>query len=309
MPSLRTLTLRQLRAVAAIHRHGKMVSAAKDLGLSQPAVSLQIRDAETAIGSPLFERIGGSMRPTATGRAVVDAALAIEERLLALDDELDAIKGGRRGVLRLGVVSTAKYFAPAIMAAFLREHPGVEVILSVANRADTIAGLTSHSFDVAIMGRAPREIPVRATLFGDHPLVIIAPADHPLAGQRAIPKTHIALEKFLVREPGSGTRISLEMFFADIPGRLDHPGIEMGSNETIKQAVIAGLGIALISAHTIEQEVETGRLVVLEVEGLPLRRQWYAVSRADRHATQLMQIFEDFLKHDGKRFLPNVPGT
>jgi DNA-binding transcriptional LysR family regulator len=298
------LSLRQLRAVSAVFRTRKIVLAAKELGLTQPAVSLQLREAENLIGAPLFDRTVEGMRPTAAGLAVVDAARAIEERLRVLADEVEAIVGGRKGALRLGVVSTAKYFAPAIMAAFMREHPGIEMSLWVGNRAETIAALHTHGVDIALMGRPPREVQVRAALFGEHPLVIIAAPDHPLAQTRDITKDRVAKEHFLVREPGSGTRISLDIFLADIPGRLDNPGVEMGSNETIKQAVMAGLGVALISAHTIAQEVETRRLVILDVVGMPIRRQWFSVSRLDRSMTPAMRAFEDFLKAEGAKFLP-----
>ena len=303
---MQNVTLRQLRAVSAVHRTGKIVNAAKELGLTQPAVSLQLRDAELDAGVPLFDRTADGMRPTAAGLAVVQAAQAIEERLRIMADEVAAIAGGRRGVLRLGVVSTAKYFAPAMMAAFMRDHPEIEMSLWVGNRAEAIESLKEHRIDVALMGRPPKEVPVRSALFGQHPLVIVASPDHPLAGVRHITKERIVQEHFLLREPGSGTRTSLDIFLSDLPGRLDTPGAEMGSNETIKQAVMAGLGIALISAHTIAQEVETGRLTVLDVDGLPIRRQWFSVSRADRSLTPVMAAFEEFLAQQGSRFLPDV---
>ena len=306
---MRNLTLRHLRSIAAVHRNGKIVNAAKELGLTQPAVTLQLRDAESAVGTALFDRTSEGMRPTAAGLAVVDAANAIDERLRVLADEIDSIRGGRRGALRLGVVSTAKYFAPSIMSAFKRDHPELEMTLWVGNRAETIECLKDHRIDIALMGRPPREVEVRTVLFGEHPLVIIAPTGHPLARARGVAKERIALENFLVREPGSGTRISLEIFFSELSGRIDHLGVEMGSNETIKQAVMAGLGIALISAHTIALEVETKRLIVLDVEGLPIRRQWFSVSRADRSLTPVMSSFEDFLRKDGARFLPQVEGA
>lgn len=301
-----SLTLRQLRAIGAICRTGKIVTAAKELGLTQPAVSLQLRDAEAAAGVSLFDRTSEGMRPTAAGLAVVEAANAIEERLRILADEIGAIAGGRRGTLRMGVISTAKYFAPALIAAFMREHPQIDMSLLVGNREETINSLRDHKIDVALMGRPPREIPVHSALFGQHPLVMIAPPDHPLAGQRQVSKERIALESFLLREPGSGTRTSLNMFLSDLPGRAENLGVEMGSNETIKQAVMAGLGIALISAHTIAQEVETGRLAVLDVVGLPIRRQWFSVTRADRSVTPVMTAFEQFLTQQGSRFLPEV---
>jgi DNA-binding transcriptional LysR family regulator len=244
------------------------------------------------------------MRPTAAGLAFVDAAQAIEERLRLLEDQMDAIKGVRTGSLRLGVVSTAKYFAPSLMAAFMKEYPDIAMRLIVGNRAETIGNLKNHDLDIALMGRPAKDVPVRATAFGDHPLVIIAPPDHPLAKARDISKERIAEENFLIREPGSGTRISLEIFLSELPGRLDDPGVEMGSNETIKQAVMAGLGIAFISAHTIASEVEAGRLVILDVVGMPIRRQWFAVMRTDRAISPAMATFHDFLMRKGAMYLP-----
>ncbi|MHB1102955.1 MAG: LysR family transcriptional regulator [Devosia sp.] len=306
---MHNVTLRQLRAISAVHRTGKIVNAAKELGLTQPAVSLQLRDAELAAGVPLFDRTADGMRPTAAGLAVVEAAQAVEERLRIMADEVGAIVGGRKGTLRLGVVSTAKYFAPAMMAAFMREHPDIEISLWVGNRAETIDSLKDHRIDIALMGRPPREVPVRSALFGQHPLVIVAPPDHPLAAARRIAKERIAQEHFLVREPGSGTRISLDIFLSELPGRIENLGVEMGSNETIKQAVMAGLGIALISAHTIAQELEAKRLTVLDVDGLPIMRQWFSVSRTDRSLTPVMTAFEEFLQREGAHFLPKVAGN
>jgi LysR family transcriptional regulator, low CO2-responsive transcriptional regulator len=303
---MRNLTLRQLKAIQAIVGNGKIVNAARLLGLSPPAVTMQLRQLEEEIGLVLFDRTSEGMRPTAAGLAVVDAAQAIEERLRLLQDQMDAIKGVRSGSLRLGVVSTAKYFAPSLMAAFMKEYPDIDMRLAVGNRAETIASLRNHDVDIALMGRPPKDVPVRAAAFGDHPLVIIAPPDHPMAPARDISKERIAEEHFLIREPGSGTRISLEIFLADVPGRIDDLGIEMGSNETIKQAVMAGLGIAFISAHTIASEVEAGRLVILDVVGMPIRRQWFAVMRIDHAISPAMATFHDFLMRKGAAHLPLV---
>ena len=298
------LTLRQLRAIQAIVKHGKIVNAAKALHLTAPAVTIQLRQIEEELGLTLFDRAQDGMRPTAAGLSVLDAAQAIEERLRLLRDEIDAIKGVRSGSLKLGVVSTAKYFAPRLMASFMKEHPDIEMRLIVGNRAETIASLRGHDVDIALMGRPPKDVPVRATAFGDHPLVIVAPPDHPLARARDISKERIAQEDFLIREPGSGTRISLEIFLGEVPGRLDDLGAEMGSNETIKQAVMAGLGIAFISAHTIASEVEAGRLVILDVAGMPIRRQWFGVMRTDRVISPAMAAFHDFLIRRGAMHLP-----
>ncbi len=300
------ITLRQLRSLMAIHSAGKISSAAKRLGLTAPAVTLQLQQLESDVGLTLFDRTPDGMRPTAAGLAVLEVARAIDERLRLLEEEMAAISGGRAGHLTVGVVSTAKYFAPRLLAAFLKQHPGIEVDLVVGNRAETIAALKRHDLDTALMGRPPRDVPVRSLVFGDHPFVIIAPADHPLAGKRNIGKAALARQRFLIREPGSGTRMSLEVFFADIPEKLEDLGTEMGSNETIKQAVMAGLGVAFISAHTIEQELQLGRLAILDVEGMPITRQWFSVSRLDRSVSPAMQAFDAFLLRDGAACLPVV---
>ncbi len=303
------ITIRQLRSLIAIEKSSKISSAAKELGLTGPAITLQLKQLEDEIGLPLFDRTPEGMRPTAAGRSVLDAAHSVQERLRTLDEEITAFKGGRRGTLRLGAVSTAKYFAPRLIAAFKHRHPAIQIELFVGNRAETIAALREQSIDIALMGRPPADLKVNASVFGDHPLVIIASADHHLANGREITKSQIAAEEFLVREPGSGTRISLEIFFADVPSKLDNLGTEMGSNETIKQAVMAGLGVGFISAHTIEQELQLERLVILDVVGLPIRRQWFSVSRADRAQSPAMGIFQEFLTQQGPRYLPVIPRT
>ncbi|TPG39720.1 LysR family transcriptional regulator [Sphingomonas koreensis] len=301
---MRGITLRQLRAVVAVNKSGKVNRAARDLGLTPSAVTLQIQQAENEAGDPLFDRTRDGFRATDAGLAVIAAAQAIEGRLVQLTDELIAVRGAGRGILRLGVVSTAKYFAPALAAAFMAEYSGIEVRLLIGNRAATIAAVADHDVDFALMGRPPWQVSVQAHLIGEHPLVIIAPPDHPLSGVRAITKRRIAEETFLVRENGSGTRNSLELFLADIPGRLDQLGPEFGSNESIKQSVMAGLGIGFISAHTIALELELGRLVVLDVIDTPVRRQWFAVSHADRSLSPAMVAFKDFVARRGGEFLP-----
>lgn len=298
------VTLRQIRTLQAIYASGKISSAAKELGLTAPAVTLQLKQVEEEAGTMLFDRTVGGMRPTDAGLAFIEAAQAIGERLRLLQDEVDAIKGIRKGTLRLGVVSTAKYFAPQLMAGFMKEFPDIDMTLATGNRQETIASLKNHEVDISLMGRPPKDVPVRAMVFGDHPLVIVARPDHPLARLRDISKERIAREHFLIRERGSGTRISLEIFLGEMPGRLDNLGAEMGSNETIKQAVMAGLGIAFISAHTVASELETGRLVILDVIGLPIRRQWFSISRSDRTRSPAMIAFEDFLLDKGAMYLP-----
>ncbi|NKN38807.1 LysR family transcriptional regulator [Agrobacterium sp. a22-2] len=303
---MRNLTLRQLRTVQAICRLGKINLAAEDLGLTGPALTLQIQQLERDAEVQLFDRTRGGMVPTAFGLAFLEAAREIEESLNSLEDSISAMKGLRTGRLRLGVVSTGKYFAPQLIAAFRKQVPAIEINLFIGNRAEIITKLRDHEIDIALMGRPPRDFEVRSQVFGDHPLVFIAPADHPLAGVLDISRERIAQEQFILRERGSGTRISLEIFLSDTPRKLEDLGTEMGSNETIKQAVIAGLGLAFISAHTIEQEIKLGRLVILDVVDTPIRRQWFSVSRLDRTTTPAMQAFEQFLLTSGARHLPVV---
>ncbi len=300
------ITFRQLQAVRAIQRHGKIINAARSLGLTGPAVTTQLKLLEQELSASLFDRTSDGMRLTAAGTVVLAAADSIENTLRSMGEAISALHGIRIGTLRLGVVSTAKYFAPRMISAFLDMHEKIEVQLTVGNRQQTIEAVQRYEVDMALMGRPPRDFSVRSMVFGDHPLVIIAPAGHPLAQRHDISREEVAREKFIVREAGSGTRISTEFFFASVPERQDSPSIVMTSNETIKQAVIAGLGVAFISAHTIEQELELGKLVILDVAGMPIRRQWFSVSRADRQETPVMAAFNEFLRRRGPMHLPVI---
>ncbi|MCQ0986516.1 LysR family transcriptional regulator [Jiella marina] len=301
---MRTLTLRQLRSIQAISRLGTIAAAAREVGLTAPAVTLQVKQLEDDVGLALFDRTSEGMRLTVAGTAVLDAANAVETTLKALSDEIDAIKGVRSGTIKLGVVSTAKYFAPRLIAAFLDEYPDIEIKLRVGNRQDIISELRDYKLDIALMGRPPTGFPIDATFFGDHPLVMIADPNHPLARMRDIPRHRLLEETIIIREQGSGTRLALESFMAEHLVELESQAVEMGSNETIKQAVMAGLGIAFISAHTIAFEVETGRLAILDVTDMPIRRKWYAVCRKERMPAPAERAFKSFLVEKGASHLP-----
>jgi LysR family transcriptional regulator, low CO2-responsive transcriptional regulator len=221
-------------------------------------------------------------------------------------DRLRTLKGGAGGRVTMGVVSTAKYFAPQVIAGFVRRHPGVEINLSVGNRGSTVEALRNYEIDFAIMGRPPRDFAIEAEIFGPHPLVLIAAPSNPLIGRKGLTRADLSEESFLVREEGSGTRTVFEEFMNGVIIKRARLGIDSGSNETIKQAVMAGLGIALLSAHTVAAEVESGRLVLLDVQGLPIRRDWYAVRRADKVLGPAAQAFWEYLMQDGARWLPGV---
>ena len=305
--SMQAITLRQLRSVQAVNRLGTIAAAARVLGLTAPAITLQIKQMEEEFGLPLFDRTSDGMRIKEAGACVLAAANAIEHALRDMRDEIDALKGLQRGRVRLGVVSTAKYFAPSILAAFGAEHPGIDIELEVGNKSRIAEDLRTMALDIALMGTPPRDLPVQARVFGDHPLVVVAAPGHPLAARHSLTLQDLAGHRMLVRERGSGTRRSLELFVRDMPELLDDRLLELDSNETIKQSVMAGLGIAFLSAHTVALEVELGRLVILNVAGTPIRRQWFAVTRADRVPTPAESAFWDFLMRRAARFLPVLP--
>ncbi len=304
---MRSVTLKQLRALAAVERTGAITAAASELAVTPPAVTAQIQLLERIVGLPVLERVGAAFRPTAAGAELLDATARIEQALADCGAALAALKGLDQGQVAVGVVSTAKYFAPHALAAFARANPRIDLKLVVGNRADIIAGLERLDLDVAIMGRPPEALDVEAEAIGEHPHVVIADPGHPLVGRRAIPPTAIAGARLISREEGSGTRALTERLFESIEAR-PHYALEMGSNETIKQAVMAGLGISLISAHTVAAEIADGRLAILDVAGLPIVRQWFVVRMRGKRFLPAARRLHDFLKSEAHRFLPPVPG-
>lgn len=302
---MRDVTLKQLRGLAAIARSGKITAAANELGLTPPAVTLQLKLLEEAAGLALFERSRQGLRLTDAGLYVLAVQARIESALLECSESLSEMKGLSRGRVSVGVISTAKYFAPRAIAAFATAHPRVDVKLTEGNREEIIAALERFDLDIAIMGSPPDTLAVVQKVIGDHPFIIIAPAGHRLAARRRVTLAALANEKFLLREPGSGTRTLMERMFAkyEVVPRV---GTEFGSNETIKQAVMAGLGLAFISAHTVAAEVAAGWLSVLPVEGLPVVRQWYAVRAKQKHLLPAGLAMWDFLMAEGAGFLPDV---
>ncbi len=308
---MRNLTLKNFNTILAVHKTGKITTAAELLSLTPPAVTLQLQQIEAEIGSPVFHRTKGGMVLTEAGALVLKSARNIVDEISVLEDSIKSLGTLKRGTIRIGVVSTGKYFAPRLMAAFLAEHPGIEIKLHIANRYETITKLKNYEIDLALMGRPPDDIRVRATLFGDHPLVFIARPDHPLASQLDIGNEQLAMQKIIIRERGSGTRISLEIFMNDVREFREnlHRAMEMDSNETIKQAVIAGLGIAFISGHTIEQECNNGSLVILDVKNTPIRRQWFSITRLEKSLSPSIIAFEDFLTRKGISMLPLIGKT
>ena len=299
------ITLRQLRALRATAHEGTIAAAARVLHVTAPAVGQQLRLLEKLVGLPLLERTEHGFRPTSAGVELLESAERIDAELTRCAEVIELHRGAGVGHIRFGAVSTAKYFAPHLLASFWREHPDIEVDLLIGNRAETIARVTEREVDLVIMGRPPEDLEMEAAEIAEHPHVIIAAPDHPLVGRRVTMRA-LRDERFLLREPGSGTRSLTERVFAE----LDHEptiGMEIQSNETIKQAAMAGLGIALISAHTIAAEVTDGRLAVLDVAGLPLVRHWRVMRRAGTPLLPAGAALWDFLVDEGHEHLPATP--
>lgn len=294
------VSLRQLRVFEAVARHNSYTRAAEELHLSQPAVSMQVRQLEDEIELSLFERLGKQVVLTEAGREVFHYSRAIGQSLREMEEVLESLKGVSRGSLRIAVASTVNYFAPRLMAIFQQRHPGIGLRLDVTNRESLVQMLDSNSVDLVLMGVPPRNVEVEAEAFMDNPLVVIAPPDHPLAGERAIPLARLAEETFVMREEGSGTRQAMERFFSERGQTIRH-GMQMTRNEAVKQAVRSGLGLSVVSLHTIELELETRRLVTLDVEGFPDRRQWYLVYRRGKRLSPAAGAFREFVLSEAAR--------
>lgn len=253
----------------------------------------------------MLERAPDGLRPTSAGEELLATASKIESAIAECSEALRALRQGEGGRVSVGVVSTAKYFAPRAFAAFARQHPNIDIDLFVGNRADIVSELERFHRDIVIMGRPPEHIDLVTKVIGAHPHVVIAAPDHPLVRKKGLKLAQLAPEKWLVREHGSGTRLLMERLFdeADASARV---AMEIGSNETIKQAVMAGLGIAFLSAHTVALELKSRQLAVLDVKGLPAMRSWFAVRRADKRLLPATQMLWDYLTTRGKDFLPRT---
>ncbi|MEM9694645.1 MAG: LysR family transcriptional regulator [Myxococcota bacterium] len=310
MQSLRHIftdvSLRQLRGVAAVAEAGTLAGAAKILHVTPPAIAQQLRIIEDCAGMPLFDRLDGRMVPTEAGREVLNAHARVESTLAACGAEVAALRDGLGGRVSVGVISTAKYFAPHILAGFLGQHPNIKLEIKVGDRDDIIEGIEDYGYDLIIMGRTPDQVVLESVEIGQHPHVVIAPPDHPLAAREKVTFAELKDELFLVRERFSGTRALVERLFEEA-GIRNPRRMEIGSNETIKQGVMAGLGIAFISAHTIAAETTAGRLCILEVEGLPIMRQWFIVRRPDKELLPAAKLLWDFVEARGAEFLPRMP--
>ena len=300
------LTFRQLQIFEAVARHLSYSRAAEELHLTQPAVSMQMRELEDNIGLAMLEQIGKKIFLTQAGEELNRRSRDILVRLAETRTALETMKGVDNGPLNIAVVSTAKYFAPKLLALFCQRYQNVQLNLTVSNREDVLHRLAENQTDLAIMGQPPDGLDAEKEAFAYHPLGIIAPTQHALAQAKQIPLHALMKETFLIREPGSGTRNVYERLL--VTHRLHaERTMQMASNETIKQAVMAGMGVALLSLHTISLELEAKRLIVLDVETLPIMRRWYIAHRTGKRLSPAAVAFRQFLLEEGAVLLGQGP--
>jgi DNA-binding transcriptional LysR family regulator len=302
------ITFKQLRALDAVDRHGTITAAAAAIHLTPPAVHTQLKQLAANTGAEMLRRgESGKMELTDAGRLVLGAAHRIGIELDACLREVAELTEGRAGLVKLGVVSTGKYFAPRLVARLKTAFPRITVELTVGNREQTIAALDGREVQLAIMGRPPRMPANISEMIGPHPHVFIAPPGHRLAGRYLDDPTEMLDETFIAREDGSGTRILMIRYLDRIGEGRPYDMTVMSSNETIKQAVMAGLGIALISQHTVFDELASGRLVTLAAPGLPIERAWYLLHRADTDLSPAAERIRAHISSLKGAFLPPFP--
>lgn len=294
------ITLHQLQLFRAVAKHLSYTRAAEELFLAQPTVSMQIKQLTRVVGIPLFEQLGKRLYMTAAGHELLETCEAIFERLSHFEMSIADLQGLKKGRLKLAVVTSAKYFTPRLLGPFCQRYPQIEVSLKVTNRGRVLERLAQNADDLYILANPPDNPEVEARPFLKDALVVLAPSDHPLACKRNIPLECLAREPFLVREVGSGTRLMVQHFFEShgVPLTVK---MEISSSEAIKQAVIGGLGISVLSQHCLALEVATGLIAVLDVQGFPLERHWNVVYPQGRSLSVLARTFLEYLFSEGQQ--------
>jgi LysR family transcriptional regulator, low CO2-responsive transcriptional regulator len=305
---MKNATLRQLKVFEAVARNLSFSRAAEELHLTQPAVSTQVRKLEEHAGLPLFEQLGKKIHLTPAGAQMLQSSRAIIQQFQEVEEAMTQFKGVSGGKLNVTVISAGDYFFPRLLVEFARRHSGVTLNFGVCNREELLGQLAENRTDLAIMVRPPLDADTLAEAFAPHPYVVVAAPDHPLAAKKRIPVSRIAREPFIVREKGSDTWNSMEDAFGTHLAQLNI-AMEIKSTETIKQAVMAGMGVSFLSAHTISRELQAGSLAVLDVQGFPLMLNWYVVHRRSKRLPPVAQAFKRFLMKDGASLLQQMMGT
>lgn len=287
------ITLRQLEIFEAVARHSSFTRAAAALHLSQPSVSIQVRQLSEAIGQPLFEQIGRRVALTQVGEMLYATCRELNDVWSRFEMTLADHRGMKRGRLRLAVVMTSKYFAPRMLGAFCRRYPEIDVELEILNREGVLARLRQNLDDIYVMGVPPDDLPIVAHPFLENPLVVIAALDFPIPARGTLVLEQLARERFIMREAGSGTRLVLDEFLA-AKGVALNVKLTLGSNEAIKQAVAGGMGLSILSQHAVWPNPEQSGVKILNVRGFPIKRRWYLVHLRDK---RLSVVAQEFLKH------------
>lgn len=304
---MKNATFRQLRVFNEVARQLSFSKAAQQLHLSPPAVTMQVKELEGHVGMPLFERKGRQIALTTAGEYMLVYARRILATLKDAEDAAARLQKLEIGTLTIGMVSTAEYFLPRLLAGFQAEHQGIDIRLVVSNRDQLVRMLQANDVDIAIMGRPPREMATRAEPFAAHPHVFVAPPGHPLLGRGHPPLQTLQGYKLIQREEGSGTRAALDHFFRE--QSFEHPDtMEMSSNETIKQAVMAGMGLGFLSLHTIGLELDNRLLAVLDIEGSPVVRAWNVVHTLSKLLSPAAEALRYYILERGEQFLADQFG-
>lgn len=307
-------TLHQLKVFEATARHGSFTRAAEELYLTQPTVSIQVKQLTKAVGLPLFEQIGKRLYLTEAGKKLLATCQEIFQGLEQFEMSVADLKGMKQGQLRIAVITTAKYFVPRLLGPFCNTYPGIDISLKVTNHQNIQERMADNKDDLYIVSQPPSQPDLKTYPFLDNPLVVIAPKTHPLVGKKNIPISALNNEPFIMREPGSGTRDAVQKLFAqeDVNVKVR---LEMGSNEAIKQAIAGGLGISVLSQHTIISEGTGGEFAILDVQGFPIERQWYVGHLSGKQPSVVAESFLQYLLDEtsamAERFLPGLgqPGN
>lgn len=297
---MRQATLHQLKVFEAVARHNSFTRAAEELFLTQPTVSMQVKQLSKAVGLPLFEQVGKRLYLTDAGKELYTTCREIFGRLAEFEITIADMKGLKQGSLRLAVVTTAKYVIPRLLGPFCKKYPGIDVSLTVTNHEYVIESLANNRHDLYILSQPPEDLDVSIHPFLENPLVVIAWRDHPLTNEKNIPLTKLAEEAFIMREPGSGTRKAVQKLF-DEEGLPLKVKLDLGSNEAIKQAIVGGLGVSVLSLHTMVLEGTNSPLTILDVEGFPIQKYWYVVYPAGKQLSIIATTFFDYLQNEGKQ--------
>lgn len=301
---MKQATLHQLKVFEAAARNGSFTRAAEELFLTQPTVSMQVKQLTKAVGLPLFEQVGKRLYLTEAGQELFATCREIFERLSQFEMTVADLKGMKQGKLRLAVITTAKYFVPRLLGPFCQLYPGIDISLQVTNHSRIVERLKENLDDLYIMSQLPENLDISFQQFLDNPLVVLAAANHPLANEKNISLERLGEEPFILREPGSGTRTAVQKLF-DEQGITLKVKLELGSNEAIKQAIAGGLGVSVLSRHTLTSD-RNSDITVLDVEHFPIRRYWYMVYPTGKQMSVVARTYFDYLMDAAKKIAPQT---